>query len=116
MAALGGRLDMTLANLALLTDPQLQELNIRVDDGTEQVLFTRKHCEIRGAAGDIISLVPWGGDVTAVVTDGLRWPLRGETLHAHRSRGLSNEMTSNLATISLETGLLLVVHRRNHCA
>jgi thiamine pyrophosphokinase len=114
VAALGGRLDMTLANLALLSDPVLQELDVRVDDGNEQILFTRKHCEIRGIEGDIVSLVPWNGDVTAVVSDGLRWPLRRETLQVHGSRGLSNEMTASLAHVSVETGLLFVIHRRTH--
>jgi thiamine pyrophosphokinase len=47
-----------------------------------------------------------------VTTDGLRWPLAGEILHAERTRGISNEMLGETAAVSLQSGLLLVVHRR----
>jgi thiamine pyrophosphokinase len=113
VAALGYRLDHTLGNLSLLTDPLLSTFDVRLDDGVEEVFFTRGRCQVRGAAGDIVSLIPWGAEVTGVVTDGLRWPLGGETLHPHRTRGISNELLGETASVNLKSGLLLIVHSRH---
>lgn len=112
VAALGGRLDQTLANLSLLTDPRLAEVDVRLDDGVEEALFIRQHVELEGAPGDTVSLLPWGGTVEGIVTEGLRWPLRGEALFPERTRGVSNEMLSNKASIQVAKGLLLCVHLR----
>ncbi len=110
VAALGNRLDQTLGNLALLTDPSLARLDLRLDDGSEEALFARTQTGVEGHPGDIVSLIPWGGPVTGISTVGLRWPLNGETLHPSKTRGLSNELLGETASISLESGLLLVVH------
>jgi thiamine pyrophosphokinase len=113
VGALGNRLDQTLGNLALLSNPPLSGLNIRLDDGLEEVFFVRSRCELHGAEGEVVSLIPWGGPVTGIVTGGLRWPLLRETLQPGRTRGISNEMLGESGTISLESGLLLVVHSRH---
>lgn len=112
VAALGGCLDQTLGNLSLLTDPRLSTIDIRLDDGVEEAFFVRSRGEVTGAPGDIVSLVPWGGEVTGVRTDGLRWPLRSETLYPHKTRGISNELLGESACIEIISGLLLVIHRR----
>jgi thiamine pyrophosphokinase len=112
IAALGGRLDQTLGNLSALTDSSLAGLDTRVDDGVEQAFFIRTRAHIRGIPGEVVSLIPWGAEVTGVTTTGLRWLLQGETLFPDKTRGISNEMDGKSATISLESGLLLVVHRR----
>ena len=112
IAALGGRLDHTLGNLAMLADPSLVGLKVRVDDGLEQAFFVRTHVLVEGYPGDLVSLIPWGGQVTGVVTDGLRWPLRGEMLYPDKARGISNELLGETASVSLESGLLLIVHTR----
>jgi thiamine pyrophosphokinase len=116
VAALGDRLDQTLGNLALLSAPRLSTLDLRLDDGVEQVFFTRTSCQVRGLAGDLLSLIPWGGPVTGIVTAGLRWPLQGETLLPDKTRGISNELLGETASISLESGLLLIVLRRQNTA
>ena len=114
VGALGGRLDQTLASLSLLADPCLATLDVRLDDGLEAAFFTRRACRIHGTVGDIVSLIPWGGPVTGLVTVGLRWPLQAETLFSHRTRGISNEMLAESVEITIRSGLLLVVHRRVH--
>ena len=112
VAALGGRLDQTLANIALLTDPRLSEFDIRLDDGVEELSLCRDQAEVQGKSGDIVSLVPWQGTVFEVQTTNLKWPLRKETLYPDKTRGVSNEMLSDTASVSIGSGLLLVVHRR----
>jgi thiamine pyrophosphokinase len=112
VGALGSRLDHTLGNLALLADPRLQDVDCRLDDGVEEAYFCRAFSEIRGAPGDLVSLIPWGVPVTGVRTEGLRWPLSGGVLHPEKTLGISNEMLGDYATVHVETGLLLIVHRR----
>jgi thiamine pyrophosphokinase len=113
LGGLGGRLDQTLGNLALLSDPSLSGCNIRFDDGIEEAFFVRRRCEIHGEPGEVVSLIPWGGQVTGINTEGLHWPLHGAVLYPEKTRGISNILTAETASISLETGLLLVAHLRS---
>ena len=121
VGALGGRLDQTLGNISLLSDSRLASLDCRLDDGVEEVFFCRGQPKvpsqvfserIEGAYGDLVSLVPWNGTVTGIRTTGLRWPLNHETLYPDKTRGISNEMLETAAEVSIESGLLLVVHLR----
>jgi thiamine pyrophosphokinase len=112
IAALGGRLDQTLANLSLLADPQLSGFSVRLDDGVEEILLCRDQAQVRGRSGDLVSLIPWQGAASEVETQGLKWPLRRETLYPDKTRGVSNEMLGEMASVSIGSGLLLVVHRR----
>jgi len=112
VAALGGRVDQTLSNLSLLTNAQYSTFDIRLDDGVEEIFFCRDQVQVRGRSGDIVSLIPWGSEVTGVATENLKWPLRNETLYPYKTRGISNEMLTNEASIKIKSGLLLIVHRR----
>ncbi|MEW6287262.1 MAG: thiamine diphosphokinase [Chloroflexota bacterium] len=112
LAALGGRMDQTLANIALLSDVRLSTFDIRLDDGVEELFFCRTRSQVKGRSGDTVSLLPWGGAVTGVRTENLKWQLSGETLYPDKTRGISNEMTSSTATVEIQSGLLLILHRR----
>lgn len=118
VGGLGGRLDQTLANLSLLTNPEVGRADVRLDDGVEEVFFCRAspnniaQAKIQGKMGDFVSLIPWGGPVEGIVTRGLQWRLVNETLYPHLSRGISNILLRETALVEIKTGLLLVVHRR----
>jgi thiamine pyrophosphokinase len=112
VGALGGRLDQTLGNTSLLSNVRLLAFDIRLDDGVEEIFFCRDQGEVRGRGGDIVSLIPWGNPVQGVQTQGLKWLLNEETLYPEKTRGISNEMTGDIASIKIGSGLLLVIHRR----
>jgi len=115
LAALGGRLDQTLGNIALISKPFIlhpSSFILSIDDGIEEVFFCHDKCEISGAVGDIVSLIPWQGEVTGIVTENLKWILQNETLYPNKTRGISNEMINETATVQIKSGLLLIVHRR----
>jgi thiamine pyrophosphokinase len=118
IGALGGRLDQTLANLSILTDPTLPAIDIRLDDGVEEAFFCRAsvtkggQVEVWGRGGDTVSLMPWHGPVEGVTTEGLKWPLYGETLFPEKSRGISNLMLNDTASVRIQSGLLLIIHSR----
>ncbi len=111
LAALGGRMDQTLANIALLADLRLSTFDIRLSDSMEEIFFCRDQAKVEGRSGDIVSLIPWQGEVTGVFTENLRWHLHHETLYPDKTRGISNEMTADVASVQIRSGLLLIIHR-----
>jgi thiamine pyrophosphokinase len=113
VAAVGGRIDQTLGNIALLSDARLSTFEIRLNDGVEEIFFCRDKVEVHGGSGDIVSLIPWGEPVHHIQTRGLKWALNDETLHSNETRGISNEMLPDVASIKIGSGLLLVTHKHN---
>ncbi len=114
-AGLGGRIDQTLGNLSLLLLPASTghpAVDLRFEDGREEVLLITTRQSVSGAAGDTLSLIPWLGPARGICTEGLRYPLRGETLWPERTRGISNELLGDTASISLQEGCLLCIHTR----
>lgn len=112
VAALGGRLDQTLANLYMLELPALKGLDVRLDDGREEIFIIRGRAEINGQPGDTVSLLSMDGCTRGILTEQLRYPLRGETLCQNRSRGISNEMLAETAIVQVRSGRLLCIHTR----
>jgi thiamine pyrophosphokinase len=112
VAAFGGRLDQTLANIALLSAPESLQNDIRLDDGQTEAFFITSQASVYGKIGDTLSLLPWGVAVEGVSTQNLAYPLHEETLLPYRTRGISNQMLAATARISLKRGLLLCVHTR----
>jgi thiamine pyrophosphokinase len=113
LAGLGGRTDQTLANLSLLADPALDACDVRIDDGREEAMRVGNKTVVRGNPGDIVSLLPFGVAAQGVVTEGLKYPLCGEDLLPHKSRGVSNRMLSDAAVVSAEKGVLICIHIRS---
>ena len=111
IGGLGGRFDQTLANIYLLTLPELEATHIEVVDAEQSIrlLQVGQH-NISGNIGDTISLIPISNQVTGITTHNLQYPLNNETLHVGPARGVSNVMTTTTAQISIEAGALLIVH------
>lgn len=109
LGALGGRIDQELANILLLLLPEL-EVPARIVDERQEMFVARGEATIMGQAGHVVSLIPLGGDVTGIVTEGLLYPLRDEPLLAGPARGISNVMTGEVARVTLKSGALLIVH------
>lgn len=115
LGALGGeRFDHTMANVLLLAG--FESSVIRIVDGCSVCWLLRGPCSetISGSPSDLLSLIPLTAEATGVRTSGLYYPLRGETLSFGKPRGVSNVLTSRHASVSLESGLLLVIHTENN--
>ena len=111
LGALGGRLDHEVANLLLLARPAWRGVGLSVVRGnaTARLLLAGDRLRLEGAVGDLVTLLPLGGDATDVRTDGLRYPLGGEALKVGSSLGLSNVVIHSPARVSLGGGTLLVI-------
>jgi thiamine pyrophosphokinase len=110
VGALGGRLDMTIGNVLLLALPQLVGLDVRLIEGEQTAWLIRDEATIYGQPGGTLSLIPLGGDVLGIRTQGLEYPLDDEPLHFGAARGLSNVLTAPVAHVRLREGMLLAVH------
>jgi thiamine pyrophosphokinase len=110
LGALGGdRLDHETANLLLLADPGYDGVRIEARRGTLRIRAIRGEGSLSvGPVEAIVTLLPVNGDAEGVTTEGLRFPLRDETLRFGRARGLSNEVDSLPAKVTVRKGSLLV--------
>jgi thiamine pyrophosphokinase len=106
----GGRLDHETANLLLLADPAYNGVRIEARRGALRIRAVRGKgsLALAGPVGALVTLLPVNGDAGGVTTEGLRYGLRDETLRFGRARGLSNEVASLPAAVSLDTGTLLI--------
>ena len=59
---------------------------------------------LRGPVGDLVTLLPVHGPARGVTTSGLLYPLAGEDLPAGTTRGVSNELVHDPATVTLADG------------
>lgn len=112
VAALGGRLDQTLGNLALFTNPDFENVNIYLDDGNLKAFIIHESIAFSSKPGDVVSLIPLCKPVSGISTWGLAYPLRNETLNPHQTRGVSNLATGNEVNIQIAEGVLLCLHDR----
>lgn len=105
----GGRLDhLVAAVLALGADRYAAfEVDALLGPGTAHVV--RDERRIRGREGELVSLLALNGPATGVLTEGLVYPLRRETLEPGSSRGVSNVFAASDASVALEQGVLLVL-------
>ena len=114
LGATGGRLDHALANVLMLTHPELSGRDVRIIEGSQAIILGKpgRWNELRGTPGDTVSLLPLGSEVQGVRTEGLEYPLSGETLLQGRGRGASNTLTGTHGRVWLDSGQMLIVHPR----
>ena len=111
LGAIGGRLDMSIANLLLMTLPSLAKIQVEMWVATQTAWIIRPPGdEVLGQPGDTLSLIPLAGTAKGITTSNLAYPLQNEKLRAGFSRGLSNVLTDSTASIELQEGHLLAIH------
>jgi thiamine pyrophosphokinase len=111
VGAMGGRMDMTIANILLITHASLSSCRIEVWHGEQTGWIIKPPGEgISGHPGDTLSLIPLGGYASGITTKGLKYSLKDEELTFVPARGVSNLLERPSAQIKLSEGLLLAVH------
>jgi thiamine pyrophosphokinase len=110
LGGLGGRFDMSIANVSLMLLPQLRRVSVTFWHHRQKVwLIQPPGAEILGKAGDTLSLLPLGGEAHGIHTTNLAYPLEDEDLPFGPARGVSNLLTAEVATVSLKSGTLIAV-------
>ncbi|MEZ5175911.1 MAG: thiamine diphosphokinase [Acidimicrobiia bacterium] len=105
-----GRLDHLLGIASALTDRRFSDIDIVWHTCTGQVrpISDGGTIEVDVAIGTTVSLVAMS-DTTGVSTSGMTWALSGATLARGTSRGLRNTTNARPASVSVDTGALLVI-------
>lgn len=111
IGALGDRFDQTIANMYLMALPELRGRDVVCAAGRQAIfLIAAGQHTLHGEIGDTLSLIPLGGAVSGIQTEGLYYPLRDETLAFGPARGVSNLFAASQAQIQIRSGSLLAIH------
>ena len=105
------RIDHLLAQLGLLASPKYAHVTMNAWFGEAFVTIVHPHSvtHVRGTDGELVTIIPIGGEVTGVTTIGLRYPLANESLSPFATRGVSNILASSPASVHIITGVAAVI-------
>jgi thiamine pyrophosphokinase len=109
VASAQGRLDHLLASLLLLGSERYARLELDALVGDALVHVVRDARTLAGVPGELLTLLALGGPATGVTTEGLEYPLAGETLEPGTTRGVSNVFLTGIATVRVRSGAVLAV-------
>ncbi len=110
LGALGGRWDMSLANIFLAIAENNRQLDILFhgDEETLRMLQPGLH-KIKGNSGQGISFLPLLGDVEGLTLKGFCYSAQNIDLKLGGSRGVSNRLSAEIGLVNFEEGRLLMV-------
>ena len=108
--ATGKRNDHLLHNIGLLQKYH-DKASLCIIDDNDRIELKWRSFELECAPGERISLIPWGGKVEKVFTDGLSYPLTGEDLVPGRLESISNETTGESFSVKFTKGYLVLIRQ-----
>lgn len=105
------RIDHLLSQLGLLAAPAYAPFDIEAWFGQSLVSIVRPGPvrQMRSVAGELVTILAIGAIAEGVETDGLRYPLRHETLTPFTTRGVSNVAETSMFSVSCSSGRLAVI-------
>lgn len=109
VGGLGTRFDHSLANVHILINTIRQGVRTYLLDEHNIITLVEDYIEIVGDIGQTISLIPLTTEVTGIETQNLEYPLYNRTMTIGSSLGISNVMTAEKASISVKSGILIVI-------
>ncbi|MCQ2491696.1 MAG: thiamine diphosphokinase [Lachnospiraceae bacterium] len=115
VGATGTRLDHVMANIGLLSMALDAGVRTYIVDAHNKITMIDGHYEIvkDQMFGDFVSLIPYTEKVTGLTLKGFYYPVEDFTLTIGISRGISNEVVDEIATIDLANGQLLVIESQD---
>lgn len=112
----GTRIDHVLCNIHILKNAWLAGVPAYLADSRNQIsLPVEKHFTIRREEqfGDFVSFFPLGEDVEGLTLKGFKYPLDRYHLKNLEGLGVSNEILEEVAEVSWETGILVMIQSRD---
>jgi len=102
----GNRIDHTINNFSILKK-YYKKCSIRFIDDEFEVFMINKKTEFDYKRGEIISIMGFP-KADGIVTEGLQYPLKNESLEIGKREGALNRAISDKIKISLKKGELLI--------
>lgn len=113
IGGLSGRLDHTLANLAILQDLRQRHIHGYITDGNNRAHFIRSTSHlVARSAYKYLSLIAADETCKGVSVQGCKYELKNQPIHRRLQFAVSNEITGNCALISVKKGGLYVIESR----
>ncbi len=109
LGGIEGRLDHLFGELLVLAAEAWARVQVDAQLGSAAVHVIRGARTLAGAPGELVSLFALHSPAHGVTTEGLQYPLRGETLEPGSTRGVSTVFDSAEARVSVESGVLVAV-------
>lgn len=110
VGALGGRVDHMLANISLIAFAATKGADLQIVDGHHQIFAVRDgKRRVPRSSWRNLSVFAFDTECTGVTLRGVKYPLEGAVLTNTFALGVSNEFTEDVAEISVESGILIVV-------
>jgi thiamine pyrophosphokinase len=111
----GSRIDHELGNILLLGAGLSSGVEVELLDTHNRVRMIDEPIKIRKKEqyGTAVSLIPFSDQVTGVTLTGFKYNLSEYTMKGFNTLGISNEIVDEEATVSLESGYLLVIESRD---
>ncbi|NLO22027.1 MAG: thiamine diphosphokinase [Syntrophomonadaceae bacterium] len=106
----GGRLDHSLSNLYSGIDYVRNNIEIIHYSPSCTIYLLTGQMSLSGQVGDLVSLLPLGGEVQGVNIRGFAYPLENALLQCENPYAISNVLVNETAKIQIARGVLAVLH------
>ncbi len=114
IGGLSGRLDHTLSNLSILEALDARGVYATITDGQSRIRYMQSTSTlIARSAYKYLSILAADDTVKGVSVEGCKYPLEKATLHRSVGYAVSNEITGNVALISVKKGGVYIVESRD---
>ena len=114
IGGLSGRLDHTLSTLAILEDLNTRGVYCTITDGQNRVRYMKSTSTlIARSPYKYLSLIAADEVVKGVDIEGCKYPLKKATLRRSHQFAVSNEITGNVAFISVKKGGVFIIESRD---
>ena len=114
IGGLSGRLDHTLSTLAILEDLNARGVYCTITDGQNRVRYMKSTSTlIARSPYKYLSLIAADEVVKGVDIEGCKYPLKKATLRRSHQFAVSNEITGNVAFISVKKGGVFIIESRD---
>ncbi len=115
--ATGGRLDHFFANIQLLFKPMNTQKSVSIEIIDRQNIISLIQAGTHTIEKDdeytYISFIPFHGEVEGLTLIGFKYPLTLRHIPIHSTLCISNELISDIGTISFSEGILMVIRSRD---
>ncbi|WP_102348550.1 thiamine diphosphokinase [Bacillus sp. Marseille-P3661] len=109
LGVLGTRFDHSLANVHLLVKSLAADINCKIVDNKNEILVVNNKVVIHKEHFTHVSLLPLTSEVKGITLKGFKYPLENAAISIGETLGISNILLEETGTISIDTGILLVI-------
>lgn len=114
VGATGTRMDHVIANIHILKEALDKGIQAKIIDENNEISLINKSIKIqKDEKYKYISLIPLTTEVMGVTIKGMKYPLNSYTMTIGNSLGVSNEQIEQIAEISIQKGILIVIKSKD---